>query len=230
MERRNFFKSLGLAAVASATGVEAANYDEVEKPHISPFFTQELEYDEIFKDLVTIDESKEYGHFKVKLENDNVCISFWKEDRRIILKRPVKMQTLYSAAKDLWRREPFIVKYPFPFIAITPEMFECVDHWEVTTEMIRKGGLKEFHYNKYHPENSTTSYYASIELISQEGAIFTGSDNLRVPNGGLIRLTKDWKLTGYYQKAPGDKLVPLQSMMAGIGLREDLTYQMYRIP
>lgn len=41
----------------------------------------------------------------------------------------VTMQCLYSFAKEEWRTDSALIKFKFPFIAITAEQFELVDGW-----------------------------------------------------------------------------------------------------
>lgn len=56
----------------------------------------------------------------------------------------VTFQALYSFAKDEWRTDPNLIKFPFPFVAITGEQFEVVNGWDFkdvdTKNLIRDGG------------------------------------------------------------------------------------------
>ena len=42
----------------------------------------------------------------------------------------VTLQALYSFAKEEWKSDNFLIKFDFPFTAITPEQFELVKGWQ----------------------------------------------------------------------------------------------------
>ena len=50
-------------------------------------------------------------------------------------------QSLYSFTKDQWKDDPFLIKFDFPFTAITPEQFEIgatpADGWRFAGDIIR---------------------------------------------------------------------------------------------
>jgi hypothetical protein len=56
----------------------------------------------------------------------------------------VTFQCLYSFAKEEWRTDNELIKYPFPLVSITEESFELVNDWDLITgttrELIRDGG------------------------------------------------------------------------------------------
>ena len=56
----------------------------------------------------------------------------------------VTLQCLYSFIKEEWKNDAALIKYPFPFIAITEEKFEVVNGWDFadvdTRNLIRTGG------------------------------------------------------------------------------------------
>lgn len=56
----------------------------------------------------------------------------------------VTFQALYSFAKEEWRTDANLIKFPFPFIAITGEQFEVINGWDFATgntkNYIRDGG------------------------------------------------------------------------------------------
>lgn len=56
----------------------------------------------------------------------------------------VTLQALYSFCKNEWRSDDTLIKFPFPFVAITGEQFELVSGWDfdtVTTKnLIRDAG------------------------------------------------------------------------------------------
>jgi hypothetical protein len=49
----------------------------------------------------------------------------------------VTLQALYSFAKEEWRTDAELIKYPFPFIAITGEQFEVFNGWDFVTGATR---------------------------------------------------------------------------------------------
>ncbi len=56
----------------------------------------------------------------------------------------VTFQALYSFAKEEWRTDANLIKFPFPFIAITGEQFEIINGWNLasgnTKNYIKDGG------------------------------------------------------------------------------------------
>ena len=53
------------------------------------------------------------------------------------------LQSLYSFAKEEWKDDAELIKYPFPFIAITDEQFELTNSWDFhddIPEVITAGG------------------------------------------------------------------------------------------
>jgi hypothetical protein len=56
----------------------------------------------------------------------------------------VTLQALYSFAKIEWKDDPSLIRFPFPFIAITGEQFELINGWDFeddfTRNLIRDAG------------------------------------------------------------------------------------------
>jgi len=56
----------------------------------------------------------------------------------------VTLQAVYSFCKEEWKSDNSLIKFPFPFVAITAEQFELVNGWNwlniTTTGLIRDGG------------------------------------------------------------------------------------------
>jgi hypothetical protein len=56
----------------------------------------------------------------------------------------VTLQALYSFSKNEWRTDANLIKFPFPFVAITGEQFELVSGWDflnvATKDLIRDAG------------------------------------------------------------------------------------------
>lgn len=57
----------------------------------------------------------------------------------------VVMQALYSFTKEEWKTDSNLIKFTFPFVAITPEQFEFVNGWTpadtTTINLIRNAGF-----------------------------------------------------------------------------------------
>jgi len=57
----------------------------------------------------------------------------------------VTLQALYSFAKEEWKLDANLIKYPFPFVAITPEEFEFINGWtyadQATVDLFRNAGF-----------------------------------------------------------------------------------------
>lgn len=85
----------------------------------------------------------------------------------------VTLQALYSFTKDEWRTDSELIKYPFPFIAITGEQFELVNGWDFSgseeRELIRDAGwaLRDV-------AGTTVEEYMNITSL---GTFDSGSDN-----------------------------------------------------
>lgn len=56
----------------------------------------------------------------------------------------VTFQCLYSFAKEQWRIDASLIKFPFPFVSITAEQFEIINGWDFANSysknLIRDGG------------------------------------------------------------------------------------------
>lgn len=56
----------------------------------------------------------------------------------------VTLQALYSFAKEQWKADPILIKYPFPIVAITEQKFDLVNGWDFfdlpTRNLIRDAG------------------------------------------------------------------------------------------
>jgi hypothetical protein len=57
----------------------------------------------------------------------------------------VTLQAVYSFAKEEWKSDSSLIRYPFPFVAITSEQFEFVNGWkpadQTTINLIRTAGF-----------------------------------------------------------------------------------------
>jgi hypothetical protein len=82
----------------------------------------------------------------------------------------VIMQALYSFTKEEWKTDQNLIKFTFPFVAITPEQFEFVNGWtpadETTINLIRNAGFA------IKNENGTSAEeYAGIITLGSIGAL-----------------------------------------------------------
>jgi len=225
LNRRGFLGNLLFSGLGLYTGVEASQFQEESFPTAisNPTFSSPLNIDDIYKDLQfkIVNEGKD----RYELENKNVKISFDGKDRKFRLKVPMNMQMLYSATKELWMQNLFIQKYSYPFMAITPEMFEVQNNWDINIEKIRCAGLK---VNKTTRPYSTEDEYCAINVLTQEGMVYD-SNHIEIPNSGLLTII-DGKVSGYYRKNEGEKLLDLQAHLEKtIGIEKIHPIQ-YRIP
>ncbi len=76
----------------------------------------------------------------------------------------VTMQCLYSFAKEEWRTDNELIKYPFPMVSITEESFELVNSWDLQTgatrELVRDGG-----WSLKDSGGTSTEEYANITSL-----------------------------------------------------------------
>lgn len=81
----------------------------------------------------------------------------------------VVMQALYSFTKEEWKNDANLIKFTFPFVAITPEQFEFVNGWTpadtTTINLIRNGGFAIKNTN-----GSSAEEYAGIITLGLIGA------------------------------------------------------------
>lgn len=81
----------------------------------------------------------------------------------------VTLQALYSFAKEEWKNDSNLIKYQFPFIAITSEQFEFVNGWTpadtTTTNLIRSAG-----FAVKNADGSSAEEYAGIITLGSIGA------------------------------------------------------------
>ncbi len=221
--RRSFFRNVFLGGASSILGLEAStDIPKLRLPIVNPSSTSELGIDDIYKDMEMLSHREQHFIYS----NDNIKI-FIHDDRWYLTpKKPMGMQMLYSATKQLWHNDPKMIRYPFPFVAITPEMYEVVDNWQMGVEFIRGAGVK-VHKNK--TPYSEEGLYFGISVLSQEGMVYD-SNMIELPNSGLLRITKEGNTTGFYRKYTDDKLIPLQDHLEQTINISHLDYQFYRIP
>ena len=222
--RRGFFGNLLFAGVGMVSGIEASEpttqYNQP-LPIENPIFTSSLRYDEIFADLKTVvsDQVKR----RYIWENDNISIdihtfSDGTQYRRINPKKPMGLQDLYSALKDLWFKNLDVVKFSYPMVAITPEQFMMEDGWDIDTTFLRSAGIKL----------SNGEEYACITICSQEGIVTV--NGYKIPNSGLVPI-QDGKLVGRfkkYEEKMDTTLDPFTRNLIG-GDNHKFTFQQYRI-
>ena len=159
----------------------------------------------------------------------------------------VTLQCLYSFCKEQWKSQNDLIKYPFPWVAITAEQFELVNNWNFKTELskqlIRDGGWalkdsgstsQEEYMNlttlgAFNSTGDTAYYQQSLNGISTP-TVYSGIVNQAIKiygdasHGNInyrtffkIYLREQAKSYGYYD------LITSQNLAA-------LTYKKYALP
>lgn len=81
----------------------------------------------------------------------------------------VALQALYSFTKEEWKNDSTLIRYEFPFIAITPEQFEFVNGWKpadaATVNLIRSSG-----FAVKNSDGNSKEEYAGIITLGSIGA------------------------------------------------------------
>lgn len=81
----------------------------------------------------------------------------------------VVMQALYSFTKEEWKNDANLIKFTFPFVAITPEQFEFVNGWTpadtTTINLIRNAGFAIKNSN-----GTSAEEYAGIITLGSIGS------------------------------------------------------------
>lgn len=84
----------------------------------------------------------------------------------------VTVQCIYSFTKEEWRTDANLIKFPFPFVAITAEQFELVNGWtwaDTTTEQL----MRDAGWAVRNGSNAITEMWANITTL---GSFNAGSD------------------------------------------------------
>ena len=105
----------------------------------------------------------------------------------------VTLQALYSFTKEEWKNDTNLIKYPFPFIAITPESFEFVNGWtpadSTTVNLLRNAGFAIKNANGSSAEEyiglitlgsigeSDQVYYQQVAGATPTDVVLTGAVN-----------------------------------------------------
>lgn len=79
----------------------------------------------------------------------------------------VTLKALYSFAKEEWRTDANLIKYPFPFTPITDEFFELKDGWDfaatASENLIRRSG-----WNVRNLAGAVIKHFAGIAILAAE--------------------------------------------------------------
>lgn len=82
----------------------------------------------------------------------------------------VTLQALYSFTKEEWKSDNNLIKYTFPFIAITPEQFEFINGWTpadtTTINLIRTAG-----FAIKNTDGTSAAEYAGIISLGSLGSL-----------------------------------------------------------
>jgi hypothetical protein len=107
----------------------------------------------------------------------------------------VTLQALYSFAKRIWRTNDTLIKFPFPFIAITGEQFELISGWDFknvdTKNLIKDAGwalrnvggsiLEEYmnitSLGLFNDPGSDRAYYLQVDGGTPSQVVLTGEVN-----------------------------------------------------
>jgi hypothetical protein len=79
----------------------------------------------------------------------------------------VTLKALYSFAKEEWKDDANLIKYPFPFTPITDEFFELKDGWDfaatASENLIRRSG-----WNVRNTSGNVIKHFAGIAILGAE--------------------------------------------------------------
>ena len=157
----------------------------------------------------------------------------------------VTLQCVYSFLKEEWKSDANLIKFPFPFIAITEEKFELVNGWDfkdaTTRNLIRIGGWALKDSSGVSQEEyagivtlgviggSDQVYYQQVTDGSATNIVLTGVVNQAVKvygdvTHGDIDYRSYFKIfVREYAKTYGT------AQLSDIGVTT-MTYQVYRFP
>lgn len=157
----------------------------------------------------------------------------------------VVMQALYSFTKEEWKNDANLIKFTFPFVAITPEQFEFINGWTpadaTTINLIRNAGFAVKNTNGTSAEeyagiitlgsigSSDQCYY--VQQLDGSSTNFTYSG----PVNKVIKIYGDVDHGNFDYRSYLKIFVREQgktysdSDLVGIGVNT-LTYQTYRFP
>ena len=153
----------------------------------------------------------------------------------------VTLKCVYSFAKEEWKNDAALIKFPFPFTPITDEQFELKDGWnwlnDTTRYLVRTGG-----WAVVDTAGVTQEMWAGVVTL---GSLETGTQVYFNQSGGAAT---NFQLTGAVNQAiqifdkdvfdhrasltlfarkQGDSFA--QSNLAAIGVT-GMSYQVYRFP
>lgn len=157
----------------------------------------------------------------------------------------VTLQALYSFVKEEWKNDVALIRYPFPFIAITSEQFEFINGWTpadaTTVELIRNAG-----FAVKNGDGSSAEEYAGIITLGTIGAsdqvyytqasdgssidiVLTGAVNQAVKVFGDAA-NGDFDNRGFFKLFVREQAKTYATAdLNDIGV-SDMTYQAYRFP
>lgn len=156
----------------------------------------------------------------------------------------VTLQALYSFTKESWKTDSTLIKFPFPFIAITEQKFDLVNGWNFVTgatrEYIRDAGWAY----KDTSNNSIQEYMGVVTLgsVGTNDQIYyqqngnSGSTNVVLSgavNQAVLIYNSGSTITNYrdffkiFTREQGKTYD--QSNLSAIG-QTNVTYQVYSFP
>jgi len=160
----------------------------------------------------------------------------------------VTLQALYSFAKNEWRTDDLLIKFPFPFVAITGEQFELINGWDFkntdTKNLIRDAGwaLRDLGGNTLEEYMNITSlglfndplvdraYYLQVDGGTPTQIVLTGEVNQAIQIFSAAALD-DFDYRGFfriYLREPG-KIYGFYDLNAEQNIPQ-LTFRKYALP
>ena len=160
----------------------------------------------------------------------------------------VTLQCVYSFTKERWKADPELIKYPFPFVAITAEQFEVFNGWNFssgqTVNYIKDGGwavkdnvgssIEEYMnlttLGSFDNPNSDTAYYQQSSDGEGISSVYPGPVNQAIKiYGDVTHGNFDYRTYfKIYLRVQG-KLYSSYDLIDEQNLAE-LTYKKYALP
>lgn len=160
----------------------------------------------------------------------------------------VTLQAVYSFCKEEWKADANLIKFPFPFIAITAEQFELISGWDWKDQgsknLVRDGGwaLKDTGsttqeewmnlttLGSFDNSNVDTAYYQQSTNGTAVDTVYTGEVNQAIQIYGDVT-HGDFDYRSYFKiflREQG-KLYDFYDLITEQNLTE-LTYKKYALP
>lgn len=158
----------------------------------------------------------------------------------------VTMQAIYSFAKEEWKSDSNLIKFPFPLISITEQKFDFVNGWNfsggTTRELVRDGGwaYKDASNNSIEEYmgvitlgsivDGSQIYYQQASTSGSSNVVLTGAVNqaVQIYNSGATGTITNYRNFFKIFAREYQNLYD-QSQLSDIG-QSTVTYQVYSFP